>query len=80
MTEIQHSLSKFNLTNGKNPHMQRCTYFAKSEQCYRLKSTDADAVEVGSVDGLNTSQEEADARIILYVKQPQILSCYCLIP
>ena len=36
----------------------------KSEQCYYLTSTDAEAVAVGSVDALATSQEEAGARIM----------------
>ena len=39
--------------------------FAKSEQCYHLTSTDAEAVAVRLVDALATSQEEAGARIIL---------------
>ena len=52
------------LSKGRNPHMQRytCTYFAISEQCYHLTSTDAEAVDVRSVDAPAVSQEEADAR------------------
>ena len=44
----------------------RDIYFAISEQCYHLTSTDAETVEVRTVDALATSQEEADTRIILH--------------
>ena len=44
----------------------RDIYFAISEQCYHLTSTDAETVEVSTVDALATSQEEADTRIILH--------------
>ena len=44
----------------------RSIYFAISEQCYHLSSIDAETVDVNTVDALATSQEEADARIILH--------------
>ena len=37
----------------------RDIYFAISEECYHLTSTDAETVEVNTVDALATSQEEA---------------------
>ena len=42
----------------------RDTRFAKPEQCYYLTNTDAEAFAVRSVDALDTSQDEADARIM----------------
>ena len=50
-------LIKFCLINGRILNVcrevhDRDTYFAKSEQCYRLTSTDAEAVAVKSVDAL----------------------------
>ena len=44
----------------------RDIYFEKSEQCYHLTSTDAEAVAVTSVDVLAPSHEETDARTILH--------------
>ena len=40
--------------------------FATSEQFFHLTNTDAKPVDVRFVDALATSQEEADARIILH--------------
>ena len=41
-------------------------YFAISEKCYCLTSTNAETVTVTEVDALSTSQEEAGTRIILH--------------
>ena len=44
----------------------RKIYFAISEKCYCLTSSNAETVTVTEVDALSTSQEEADTRIILH--------------